>query len=74
MHVAGVPECIVVIQVMCNGANSKFRVNGSYSDEFAVKVGVHEGSILSPLLFIIVLEKFHTSCPWKIIYADDLHQ
>ena len=27
-----------------------------YSEEFEVKVGVHQGSVLIPLLFIIVLE------------------
>ena len=34
------------------------------------------GSVLSPLLFIIVLEalsrEFRTGCPWKLLYADDL--
>ena len=41
-----------------------------------MQVGVHEGSVLSPLLFIIVLEalsrEFHTSCPWELLYPDDL--
>ena len=36
----------------------------------------HQGSVLSPLLFIIVLEalsrEFRTGCPWELLYADDL--
>ena len=77
MRVVGVPEWIVVIvQAMYNRAKSKVRVNGSYSDKFEVKVGVHQGSVLSPLIFIIVLEalstEFCTSCPWELLYADDL--
>ena len=41
-----------------------------------MKVRVHEGSVLSPLLFIIVLEalscEFPTGVPWEDLYADDL--
>ena len=35
---------------------TKVRLNGRKSKIFNVKVGLHQGSILSPLLFIIVLE------------------
>ena len=48
----------------------------SENAEFAVKVGVHQGSVLSPLLFIIVLEalskKFRIGLPWELFYADNL--
>ena len=41
-----------------------------------MKVGVHQGSVLSPLLFIIVLEalsrEFRAGVPWEDLYADDL--
>ena len=46
------------------------------SEEFEVKVGVHQSSVLSPLLFIIMLEalshKFHSGVPWEDLYAADL--
>ena len=52
------------------------RVNGQYSEEFGIGVGVHQGSILSPLLFILVLEalsrQFRTGVPWELLYGDDL--
>ena len=41
-----------------------------------MKIGVHQGSVLSPLLFIIVLEalsqEFCSGDPWEDLYADDL--
>ena len=40
-----------------------------------VRVGVNQGSVLSPLLFIIVLEalsrEFREGLPNELLYADD---
>ena len=73
----GVEEWLVrLIQSMYENARSRVRVGCNLSEEFSVKVGVHQGSCLSPLLFITVLEalsqEFRTGCPWENLYADDL--
>ena len=51
-------------------------VSEGYSEEFGVKAGVHQGSVLSSLLFIIVLEtlscEFCSGVPWEDLSADDL--
>ena len=43
---------------------------------FDVKVGLHQGSALSPLLFITVMEvvsrEIRRGLPWELLYADDL--
>ena len=66
-------EFFVIVQAMHNGEKSKVS---SYSYNFEVKVGVHQDSVLSPLVFIIILEvlsrEFRTSCPWQLLYANDL--
>ena len=74
---SGVDEWIVrVIQSMYEGALTSVKLVGGESVEFAFKVGVHQGSVLSPLLFIIVLEelskKVRIGLPWELFYADDL--
>ena len=53
----GVDEWLVnIVQSMYRNAESHARVNGTYNNDFLVQVGLHEGSVLSPLLFVTVLE------------------
>ena len=77
MRKLGIDEWLVcLVQSMYKDVRSRVRVGDGYSEEFGVGVGVHQGSVLSPLLFIIVLEalsrEFRTGCLWELLYADDL--
>ena len=64
------------VQGMYANAQSHVRVGEGYSEEFEVKVSVHQGSVLSPLLFIIVPEalscEFCSGVPWEDLCANDL--
>ena len=57
-------------------STSKVRVAGELSRDFPIDVGVHQGSALSPLLFIVVMEEASKLCrkgdPLELLYADDL--
>ena len=53
----GVKEwAVCIIQGMYSNDQSHMRVNGQYSEEFGMGVGVYQGSALCPLLFVLVLE------------------
>ena len=53
----GIKEWLVQLkQSMYEKARSRLCVGCNMREEFSVKVGVHQGSCLSPLLFIMVLE------------------
>jgi Reverse transcriptase (RNA-dependent DNA polymerase)/Endonuclease/Exonuclease/phosphatase family len=77
LRTLGVDEWLItVIKAMYVDATTSVRLSGIESRGFKVKVGVHQGSVLSPLLFVIVLEAlsrtFRGGLPMEILYADDL--
>ena len=56
-----------------SNTRSLVRVGEGFSQEFEVKVGIHQGSVLSPLLFIIVLEalsrEFRAGVSREVLYG-----
>ena len=53
----GLPEILVkAVMSLYAGSKPKVKVGSKFTKEFYVAVGVHQGSILSPLLFTIVVD------------------
>ena len=77
MRKKGLPEISVkAVMSLYDGAITRVRVGTELSEEFFVKVGVQQGSVLSPLLFAIVVdvntESVREGLMKEILYADDL--
>ena len=52
-----VPETMVrAVMCLYEGVKTRLRIEMELSEPFCVKVGVHQGSVLSPLLFAIVVD------------------
>ena len=57
MRKRGIPEAMVREGMsLYEGAKTRVRLGLELSEEFEVKVGVHQGSVLSPLVFAIVVD------------------
>lgn len=76
---SGVEEWLVkAVMALYSGAHTVVRTGAGDSDSFDVKVGVHQGSVLSPLLIATVMDvvsrEVRGSLPWELLYTDDLVQ
>ena len=51
------PEVLVrSVMSLYEGAKTRVRVDSELSEEFVVRVGMHQGSVLSPFLFALVVD------------------
>ena len=77
MRKRNVPEVLVkAVMSLYKGAKTQVRVGSELSEQFGVKVGVHQGSVLSPLVFAVVVdvvtEDARNGLLGEMLYADDL--
>ena len=72
----GLAEVLVqAVMSLYEGSKTKVRVGSGTSDEFGARVGVHQGSVLSPLTFAIVVDDVTEHARGllnEILYANDL--
>ena len=71
-----VPEGLVqAVMKLYKDAKTRVQVGDGYSEKFDVGVGIHQGSVLSPLLFAIVVdvlsEEGRKGALYELLYADD---
>ena len=77
MRKRGIPEAMVrAVMSLYEGAKTRVRVGLKLFKEFKVKVGVHQESALSALLFVIMVdmitESVRNGLMSEMLYADDL--
>ena len=77
MSKKGIPEIMVrPVMSLYEGAKTRVTVRVEFSEELVEKVGVHQESVLSPLVFAIVVdvvtENVRNGLMSEMLYADDL--
>ena len=61
-----------IVMALYTEACTVVKTDAGLSDSFDVKVGFHQGSVLSPLLFAVVTREARSGLPSELLYADDL--
>src|SRR5215470_4611566 len=67
---------IRAIKDMYDGATTSVRTQGGMTEEFSIKISLHQGSSLSPYLFTLVMDvltgHLQDAIPKCMLFADDI--
>ena len=65
---------VKAVMIMYRKARARVKTKHGNSEKFEVKVGVHQGLVLSALLFVVVVEALtqdvREGLPWELLYGD----
>jgi len=67
---------VALIKDMYNNVMTRVRTSDGDTDDFPIKIGLHQGSALSPYLFALVMDEvtrdIQGDIPWCMLFADDV--
>jgi len=67
---------VTLIKDMYDGAVTRVRACESETSDFPLKIGLHQGSALSPYIFTLVMDEvtreIQGEIPWCMLFADDV--
>ena len=77
MRKSGIVEKYVqLVHDMYEGSETVVRCAVGTTKSFKVKVGLHQGSALSPFLFAVIMDRLtdevRREAPWTMLFADDI--
>ena len=76
MRKKGMPEVLFRSVInLYEGARARVRVDSELTEEFEVKLGMHQGSVLSPFIFAVVVDVIEFAREGALsvlLYADDI--
>ena len=77
MRKSGIVEKYVqLVQNMYEESETVVKCAVGTTESFKVKVGLHQGSVLSPFLFAVIMDRLtdevRRELLWKMLFADDI--
>uniref|UniRef100_A0A8I6YAQ5 Reverse transcriptase domain-containing protein n=1 Tax=Hordeum vulgare subsp. vulgare TaxID=112509 RepID=A0A8I6YAQ5_HORVV len=67
---------ITLIKDMYGNVVTSVRISDGDTDDFSIRIGLHQGSALSPYLFDLVMDEvtrdIQGDIPWCMLFADDV--
>ena len=71
-----VEKYVQLVQDMYEGSEPVVRCAVGTTESFKVKIGLHQGSALSPFLFAVIMDRLTDEVrrepPWTMLFADDI--